>query len=275
MLGIVIRELPQSEDIEDSTNIIKKYVWDNFNLKLKYFQYYYDDAMDLNRSSKYFIHMPYTVKIENTHKYLHTLNTYLGKFKNKNIIIHLRKETPKQVGDFLEAYQDKFSTSSDKTKKQLKSNNLEFYNIYWEHSVGAGNKYFKIKEIQNLMLTLSARFGKKGKYRIKNHICLDTCHIHNMGYDISTSDKVIEYFKPIFKSAMITGCKLLIHLNDSVDPIGSEKDRHAYIGKTIWKDSDGYKKLIQMCEDTNTPYILEIPNKNYMKGINISLSKII
>lgn len=166
MLGIVIRELPQSEDIEDSTNIIKKYVWDNFNLKLKYFQYYYDDAMDLNKSSKYFIHMPYTVKIENTHKYLYTLNTYLSKFGNKNIIIHLRKkETPKQVGDFLEAYQQKFAFASkpSKTKKSksAKSDNLEFYNIYWEHSVGAGNKYFKIKEIQNLMLTLSTRFGKE------------------------------------------------------------------------------------------------------------------
>lgn len=84
-----------------------------------------------------------------------------------------------------------------------------------------------------------------------------------------------EYFKPIFKLASILNFKLLIHLNDSLDPIGSIKDRHSYIGKTIWRHSDGYKTLIQMCEETNTPYILEMPTENYMKNININLSKII
>ena len=261
MLGLVIRDLQQTEDIDESTNIIKKYVWDNFNIKLKYFQYHYDDSFELNKSSNYFIHMPYTVKIENTPKYLHTLNNYLSKFKNKNIIIHLRDETPKQVAEFLNAYQDKF------TAKHLK--NLDSYNIYWEHSVGPKNKYYKFKQIQDLMLTLHK------ETTLKNNLCLDTCHIHNMGYDLSTSSKVIEYFKPIFKLARILKFKLLIHLNDSVDPIGSFKDRHAYIGTTIWKNSDGYKTLIQMCEEFNTPYILEIPNKNYIKGININLSKII
>lgn len=54
MLGMVVRELPQSEDVEDSTNIIKRYVWDNFNVKLKYFQYSYDDAMDLSKSKNLF-----------------------------------------------------------------------------------------------------------------------------------------------------------------------------------------------------------------------------
>lgn len=258
MLGIVIRDLPQSEDIDDSTNIIKKYVSDNFNIRLKYFQYHYDDAEDLRKSNNYFIHMPYTVKIENTHKYLHTLNTYLGKFKNKNIIIHLRNETPKEVADFLNAYQEKFT-----------GKNLTQYNIYWEHSVGSDNKYFEFKEIQNLMLTLNK------KSDLNNNLCLDTCHIHNMGYDISTPDKVVTYFKPIFKLASILKFRLLIHLNDSLDKLGSVKDRHAYIGKTIWKDSDGYKKLIQMCEETSTPYILEIPAKDYMESININLSKII
>jgi endonuclease IV len=257
MLGLVIRELPQANDIDESAIIIKKYILDNFNIKLKYFQYFYEDAFDLHKSMNYFIHMPYTVKIENSHKYLHTLNTYLGKFKNKNIIIHLKKETPNEIVEFINAYQHKFNDS------------LNPYNIYWEHSVGPKNKYYKFKEIQNLMITLH------NKTTINNNLCLDTCHIHNMGYDLSTSDKVIEYFKPIFKLAKILKFKLLIHLNDSLDTIGSFKDRHSYIGKTIWEHSSGYRTLIQMCEEHNTPYILEVPNKNYLKGVNINLSKII
>lgn len=259
MLGLVVRNI--TDDIDDSTAMIKKYVWDNFRLKIKYLQYHYDDAPSLVKSNNVFVHMPYTVKIENTPKYLHTLNNYLTKFKNNNIIIHLRDETPDQVVDFLNAYQSKF------TDKYVK--NLEPYNIYWEHSVSPKSKYFKFKQIQNLMLTLHS------KTDLNNNLCLDTCHIHNMGYDLSTSNKVITYFKPIFKLARILNFKLLIHLNDSMDPIGSIKDRHAYIGKTIWKDSDGYKTLIQMCEDNNTPYILEIPNKNYLKGINLNISKIL
>ena len=254
MLGLVIRNI--SEDINESTSIIKKHIWDNFHIKLKYLQYHHDEASDLTKSNALFIHMPYTIKLEITPKYLYTLHNYLG--KHKNIIIHLRDETPDQIADFLNAYQDKFN---DKSLKQ--------YNIFWEHSVGRKNKYYKFKQIQNLMLTLHS------KTDINNNLCLDTCHIHNMGYDLSTSYKVIDYFKPIFKLAKILKFKLLIHLNDSLDPIGSYKDRHAHIGKTIWKDSDGYRTLIQMCEYNNTPYILEIPNKDYMKGIDLNLSKII
>lgn len=259
MLGLVIRELEGTQDIQESTLVIKNYILENFNLNVKYFQYYYEDAMYLGKSKYNYVHMPFTVKIENSHKYLHTLNTYLKNMSSKvtNIIIHLKNESPNDIVEFLDAYQAKFNNQLDK------------YNIYWEHSVNRKNKYFEFKEIQNLMLT----FNKHSN--ISNNLCLDTCHIHNMGYDISSPDAVKAYFKPIFKLARILKFKLLVHLNDSEDKIGSYKDRHASIGKTIWKNSDGYVTLIEMCNINKIPYILEIPSKNYVKSINKNISKIL
>jgi len=258
-LGLVIRELEGTEDIKESTLVIKKYILDNFNVKVKYFQYYYDDALQAGKSKYNFIHMPFTVKIENTHKYLHTLNTYLGSLpsKSSNLVIHLRNETPKQVAEFLNAYQQRFNSE------------LQNHNIYWEHSVNPKNKYFEFKDIQNLMLTLNKESD------ISNNFCLDTCHIHNMGYSISTPTEVMAYFKPIFKLSKILKFKLLVHLNDSLDPLGSYKDRHSHIGKTIWKNSDGYVTLIKLCKYYDVPYILEIPTKNYINSINKNISKIL
>lgn len=61
-------------------------------------------------------------------------------------------------------------------------------------------------------------------------ICLDTCHIFAAGYDFSTT----ESYKAMWqKFKKIIGMRKLkaIHLNDSLEPFGSKKDRHANIGK--------------------------------------------
>ncbi len=59
-------------------------------------------------------------------------------------------------------------------------------------------------------------------------ICLDTCHVFAAGYDIVHDlDRVLEEFDQVL------GLKLLraIHLNDSMMPFGSHKDRHAAVGE--------------------------------------------
>ena len=58
-------------------------------------------------------------------------------------------------------------------------------------------------------------------------VCLDTCHVFAAGYDIVNDlDGVLEEFDQVL------GLELLkaIHLNDSMMPFGSHKDRHATIG---------------------------------------------
>ncbi len=61
-------------------------------------------------------------------------------------------------------------------------------------------------------------------------ICLDTCHAFAAGYDISTE---AGYEKMMQELETVVGIKALkvIHLNDSKEPCGARKDRHASIGK--------------------------------------------
>lgn len=66
------------------------------------------------------------------------------------------------------------------------------------------------------------------KHPEKVGVCLDTCHIFAAGYDIVNQlDEVLNEFDEIL------GLELLkaIHLNDSMMPFGSRKDRHAAIGE--------------------------------------------
>ena len=65
------------------------------------------------------------------------------------------------------------------------------------------------------------------KYQDKLGVCLDTCHVFAAGYDIVNDlDKVIEEFDKIIGLGRLKA----IHLNDSLMPFNSHKDRHAPIG---------------------------------------------
>ena len=59
-------------------------------------------------------------------------------------------------------------------------------------------------------------------------VCLDTCHVYDAGYDIVNNlDDVLDEFDAIIGLDRLKA----IHLNDSMNPIGSHKDRHAKIGE--------------------------------------------
>lgn len=93
----------------------------------------------------------------------------------------------------------------------------------------------------------------------KVFICLDTCHINDSGVDIGKFD---EFLDELDKLIGINKIKC-IHINDSYNPIGSHKDRHANLGYgTI-----GFDKLIDVIYNPrldNIPKILETPwiNRN-------------
>ncbi len=61
-------------------------------------------------------------------------------------------------------------------------------------------------------------------------VCIDTCHIFAAGYDIRTKEAWTETLK---KFDDIIGLEHLyaFHLNDSLQPFGSKKDRHASLGE--------------------------------------------
>lgn len=98
-------------------------------------------------------------------------------------------------------------------------------------------------------------------------VCLDTCHIWDGGYDIvNNPDGVIEEFDRIIGLNRLKA----IHLNDSLNPCGSHKDRHAKIGAG-YIGADALVKFINRSELKGLPVILETPNDmdGYAKEIKL------
>ena len=68
-------------------------------------------------------------------------------------------------------------------------------------------------------------------------VCLDTCHMHAAGHDLSTPASFAAALRA-FSRAAGRGAIGLVHVNDSRDPAGSKRDRHAAIGSgTIGRDA--------------------------------------
>jgi len=85
-------------------------------------------------------------------------------------------------------------------------------------------------------------------------VCLDTCHINDAGYDVSSFDEVLEEFDNII------GLNYLkcIHVNDSKNELGAHKDRHENIGfGTI--GFDNMINIIYNDKIKDVPKILETP----------------
>ena len=89
----------------------------------------------------------------------------------------------------------------------------------------------------------------------KLRICFDTCHVHDAGYDIVHSfDKVIDNFDKILGIKNIA----VFHINDSKNPCGANKDRHANIGEG-YIGYDCLHKIVHDQRFLNVPKILETP----------------
>ena len=88
-------------------------------------------------------------------------------------------------------------------------------------------------------------------------ICLDTCHIWDGGYDIVHDlDGVLNEFDHIIGLERLKA----IHLNVSLNPCGSHKDRHARIGEG-YIGLDALVSIINHPQLRNLPFILETPNE--------------
>ena len=92
---------------------------------------------------------------------------------------------------------------------------------------------------------------KKDRLRV----CFDTCHVNDAGYDIVNHyDEVFEEFDKVIGPDQ----KSVFHINDSMNPLGAHKDRHANIDK----GSIGYETLHRLVHDErfiDVPKILETP----------------
>ena len=109
-----------------------------------------------------------------------------------------------------------------------------------------GGRFEELREILD-RIELSDRMG----------VCLDTCHVSDGGYDIiGDLDGVLTQFDRIIGLHRLKA----IHLNDSKNPPGARKDRHACIG-------DGYlglgalSRVVRHPVLKDLPFCLETPNE--------------
>ena len=80
-------------------------------------------------------------------------------------------------------------------------------------------------------------------------VCLDTCHVFDGGYDIVNDlEGVLEQFDKLIGLNKLHA----IHINDSKNPLGSHKDRHACIG-------EGNIGLMALSAVTNHPQLKHLP----------------
>ncbi|MCF7876015.1 deoxyribonuclease IV [Candidatus Bipolaricaulota bacterium] len=90
-------------------------------------------------------------------------------------------------------------------------------------------------------------------------VCVDTCHGYAAGYDFSTAEGLDEALAEFDSDVGLDRLKL-IHLNDSIGELGSEKDRHAHIGRGNIGDT-GFAAVVNNEYLRELPFILETPKE--------------
>lgn len=100
-------------------------------------------------------------------------------------------------------------------------------------------------------------------------VCLDTCHVWDAGYDIVEHlDEVLKEFDRIIGLERLKA----IYLNDSMNPLGSHKDRHARLGEGQI-GSEALQRIVCHEKLQGLPFILETPNDDEGYAAEIAIVK--
>lgn len=97
------------------------------------------------------------------------------------------------------------------------------------------------------------------RVELRDHlgVCLDTCHVHDAGYDIVNDlDGVLREFDRVIGLSRLRA----LHLNDSKNPLGSHKDRHEKIGEGFL-GLDTFARIVRHPQIRGLPLCLETPNE--------------
>jgi len=86
-------------------------------------------------------------------------------------------------------------------------------------------------------------------------VCMDTCHMHDAGYDlVHDLDGVLEQFDRVVGLNRVA----VVHVNDSKNARGAGKDRHAPVGAG-WLGHDAIQRIVEHEGLKGRPFILETP----------------
>lgn len=108
-----------------------------------------------------------------------------------------------------------------------------------------GGRFEELREILD-RVALNTQMG----------VCMDTCHISDAGYDIAGDiDGVLTEFDRVIGLERLKA----VHINDSMNPLGAPKDRHARIGEGYLGEA-AFGRIINHPALRDLPFILETPN---------------
>ena len=121
-----------------------------------------------------------------------------------------------------------------------------------------GSRFEELREIID-RVELSDKLG----------VCLDTCHVSDAGYDIADDlDGVLTEFDRVIGLDRLRA----VHVNDSLNPVGSHKDRHARIGEGCL-GAEALGRVVRHPALQGLPFVLEPPNELPGSAREIALLK--
>ena len=98
-------------------------------------------------------------------------------------------------------------------------------------------------------------------------VCIDTCHLFAAGYDVKDD---LDGVLAAFDRAVGLQWLRALHVNDSLFPLGSRKDRHARVGEGFI-GLEALKRIVRHEAFRGLPMILETPNEPEQHGDEIRL----
>ena len=109
-----------------------------------------------------------------------------------------------------------------------------------------GSRFEELREIID-RVALSDKLG----------VCLDTCHVSDAGYDIADDlDGVLTEFDRVIGLERLKA----VHINDSLNPRGAHKDRHARIAAGCL-GAEALGRVVRHPALQGLPFVLETPNE--------------
>lgn len=213
-------------------------------------------VMDKHNIKEIVVHAPYIVnlgtykddKFEFAVRFLQEeiqRTNYLGV---KNIVLHPGAFTDKDA----EYGISRIAEGLNKVLSGVKDTKV---NIALETMAGKGTEVGRnFEEIAKIM--------EKVEDNHRLTVCMDTCHVHEAGYDIVNDfDGVMERFDQIIGLDRLA----VVHLNDSKNFRGAGKDRHAPVGAGLI-GFDAMNYIVHHDKIRHLPIILETPWIGKVKG---------
>ena len=107
-----------------------------------------------------------------------------------------------------------------------------------------------------------ARIIEKVRRNDRLTVCMDTCHLHDAGYDVVNDfDGVLQAFDRVIGLERLA----VVHINDSKNERGAAKDRHAPVGSG-WIGFEAIRNVVHNEALKDKPFILETPWIGKVKG---------